>query len=117
MYIAVQEENEATFGGGRRSAGWRRPLIFGVCDSPIAHLSPLVERHATGEYTRAKALPEESPFGRSARAFLPRVAVSVIQLFQTLLIAPHIQIIKAPLPDTDAALAFNQLHDGAMARG
>ena len=25
----------------------------------------LVERHAAGEYTRAKALPEESPFGRS----------------------------------------------------
>ena len=83
----------------------------------IAHLGRLVERHAAGEYARAKALPEENPLGRSARAFLPRVAVSVIQLFQPLLIAPHIQIIKAPLPDTDTALAFNQLHDGAMTRG
>jgi len=30
----------------------------------IAHLSRLVERHAAGGYARAKALPEESPFGR-----------------------------------------------------
>jgi hypothetical protein len=43
--------------------------------------------------------------------------VSVIQLFQTLLIAPHIQIIKAPLPHTATALASNQFHDSAMARG
>jgi hypothetical protein len=31
----------------------------------IARLSRLVERHAAGEYARAKALPKESPFGRS----------------------------------------------------
>jgi len=30
-----------------------------------AHFSRLVERHTAGEYTRAKALPKESPFGRS----------------------------------------------------
>jgi len=30
-----------------------------------AHLSRLVELPAAGEYTRAKALPEESLFGRS----------------------------------------------------
>jgi hypothetical protein len=61
--------------------------------------------------------PAEAGRYEKARAFLPRVALSIIQLFQPLLIAPYIQIIKAPLPDTDAALAFNQLHDGAMARG
>jgi multidrug efflux pump subunit AcrA (membrane-fusion protein) len=30
-----------------------------------AHFSRLVERHAGGEYARAKPLPEESRFGRS----------------------------------------------------
>jgi hypothetical protein len=33
------------------------------------------------------------------------------------LIVPYTQTIKALLPDMDTALAFNQLHDGAVAHG
>jgi hypothetical protein len=41
----------------------KKPRTYKQVRATIAHLSRLVERYAAGEHTRAKALPEDGPFG------------------------------------------------------
>ncbi len=50
--------------------------------------------------------------GRAHQAALDRVAVYIIQFFPPLLFAPHIQIIKAPLPDAIGAMKVHRGRQG-----